>query len=506
MAAHTSPPSLPGSVASVAPDGLELAARIRRGDISAAQALHDAIGRCDAVNPQINAVINDLRVRADAQLRHAQALQGIFAGVPFLLKDLGMDLSGVPTSQGNARVAKIAAGQTDAIVRRWEQAGLVIFGKTNTPELGLKAITEPAAFGPTRNPWNLDHTPGGSSGGAAAAVAAGIVPVAAAADGGGSIRIPAAYCGLFGLKPSRGRVSCAPQFDEMWEGAVSANVISRSVRDSAAMLDVLAGAEPGDPFIVRPPAGPYAREVGQAPGHLRIALSTASPIGGAVDAAWSQAATDCALLLQSLGHSVERVDPVGDGMQLARDYLTMYFGQVAAQLQWWQQRGVPASAFETDTQALGLIGRGLAAGDYALARARWNAPMRALGSLFSRFDLYITPTCAQPPARIGQLAAPAWQQSVLRLILQFGLGGLLRRSGLVEQLAFDNLHRTPFTQLANLTGTPAMSVPWSLDAMGLPVGVQCIAAWGREDLLLRVASQLEQARPWAHWRPPVFAQ
>jgi amidase len=485
-------------------DGLELAARIRRGELSAADALEAALARCDAVNPQINAVIADLRDRACAQA--AQPLAGgVFAGVPFLLKDLGMDLAGVPTSQGNARLGRIAAARTDAVVRRWERAGLVIFGKTNTPELGLKAITEPVAFGPTRNPWNLDHTPGGSSGGAAAAVAAGIVPVAAASDGGGSIRIPAAYCGLFGLKPSRGRVSCAPQFDEMWEGAVSTHVISRSVRDSAAMLDVLAGAEPGDPFVVRPPARPYVHELAQAPGRLRVALSTASPIGGEVDPAWSQAATDCARLLQSLGHGVEQIDPVGDGVQLARDYLTMYFGQVAAQLQWWRQQGVPATAFESDTQALALIGRHLSAAEYALSRARWNAPMRALGDLFARFDLYLTPTCAQPPARIGALTPPAWQQTALRLILRFGLGGLLRKSGLVEQLAFDNLHRTPFTQLANLAGAPAMSVPWGIDHRGLPLGVQCIAAWGREDLLLRVASLLEQSHPWAHWRPPVFA-
>lgn len=497
------PPSVP-TPASV-PDALDTAECIHRGELPVADVLQAAIARCDAVNPQINAVIADLRQHAAAQLEQPGALNGAFAGVPFLLKDLGMDLAGVPTGQGNAQLARKPVAQTDAIVRRWEQAGLLIFGKTSTPELGLKAITEPVAFGPTRNPWSLDHTPGGSSGGSAAAVAAGVVPVAAAADGGGSIRIPAAYCGLFGLKPSRGRVSCAPRYDELWEGAVSAHVISRSVRDSAAMLDVLAGPEPGDPFIVTPPARAYLQEVAQPPGHLRIALSTASPIGGAVDSAWSQSATDCAHLLQSLGHSVELVDPVGDGMQLARDYLTMYLGQVAAQLQWWREQGVPASAFEADTQALGLVGRGLSAGDYALSRARWNAPMRALGVLFSRFDLYLTPTCAQPPARIGELAPPAWQHALLNLVLRFGLGGVLRRSGLVEQLAFDNLHRTPFTQLANLTGTPAMSVPWRLDDKGLPVGVQCVAAWGREDLLLRVASQLEQARPWAHWRPPIFA-
>lgn len=487
------------------PDALELAARIRRGELSAQDALHGALARCDAVNPRIHAVSGDLRAYAQGRLAQLGASSAPFAGVPFLLKDLGMDLAGYATSQGNAELARMPALQTDAVVQRWEQAGLVIFGRTNAPELGLKAITEPIAFGPTRNPWSLDHTPGGSSGGAAAAVAAGIVPAAAAGDGGGSIRIPAAYCGLFGLKPSRGRVSCAPQFDELWEGAVSVHAISRSVRDSAALLDVLAGAEPGDPFVVAPPARPYAQEVHLPAARLRIALSTASPIGGAVDAAWSQAAADCGQLLQSLGHHVEWVDPVGDGMQLACDYLTMYFGQVAAQLRYWKERGVPPSAFETDTQALALIGRGLSAGDYALSRARWNAPMRALGALFSRFDLYLTPTCAQPPARIGELATPDWQRAVLGAILRFGLGGVLRRSGMVERLAFENLHRTPFTQLANLTGTPAMSVPWVLDPQGLPVGVQCTAAWGREDLLLQVASELEQAHPWAHWRPLIFA-
>ncbi len=501
MAVHSHPPSSPDAT----DDALALAARIRSGELHPSQVLEAALVRCDAVNPRLNAVITDLRDMARGQVEDSSVAQGPFAGVPFLLKDLGMDLAGMATSQGNALLARRPAVETDAIVRRWQAAGLVIFGKTNVPELGLKAITEPLAFGPARNPWNLDHTPGGSSGGAAAAVAAGIVPVAAAADGGGSIRIPAAYCGLFGLKPSRGRVSCAPQFDELWEGAVSAHVISRSVRDSAAMLDVLAGPEPGDPYEVRPHDGLYLHEVGRPPGALRIALSIASPIGGAVDASWAQSATECAALLQSLGHHVDPVEPVGDGMQLARDYLTMYFGQVAAQLQWWGEQGVPATAFETDTRALALIGRVLSAGQYARSRARWNAPMRALGKLFADYDVYLTPSCAQPPARIGALAPPPLQQRLLQAILRFGLGGVLRRSGLVEQLAFDNLHRTPFTQLANLTGTPAMSVPWRLDAAGLPVGVQLMAAWGREDLLLRVASQLEQAHPWAHWRPPVFA-
>ena len=487
-------------------DATELAALIRRGDLTPIAALDAAIARCDAVNPRLNAVIADRRERARQQLRDGLArADAPFAGVPFLLKDLAMDLTGEPTSQGNATIARQPATRTDAVVRRWIDAGLVVFGKTNVPEFGLKAITEPRAFGPARNPWNLEHTPGGSSGGAAAAVAAGIVPVAAAADGGGSIRIPAAYCGLFGLKPSRGRVSCAPQFDELWEGAVATHAISRSVRDSAALLDVLAGPEPGDPYVAAAPTRPYAQEVGADPGRLRIALCTRSPIGGAVDADWARAADDCARTLESLGHAVEPVEPAIDGLQLARDYLTMYFGQVAAQLAWWKQRGVAESACEPDTRALGLVGRALSAGDYALSRAGWNTHMRALGAWFERFDLYLTPTCAQPPARIGELDPPRWQRALLDAVLTLGLGGVLRRSGLVEKLAFDNLHRTPFTQLANLTGTPAMSVPWGLDARGLPLGVQFAAAWGREDRLFRLAAQLEQAHPWNALRPPLFA-
>ena len=490
------PPALPL-------DATALAAAIAQGELNASDALEAAIRRCDAVNPQINAVIVDLREAARADV--AAGPTGPFAGVPFLLKDLGMDLAGVPTSQGNAAVARLPVRQTDHVVRRWREAGLVTFGKTNVPELGLKAITEPAAFGPCRNPWNLDHAPGGSSGGAAAAVAAGIVPVAAAADGGGSIRIPAAYCGLFGLKPSRGRVSGGPQFDEQWEGAVATNVISRSVRDSAAMLDLLTGPEPGDPFVAAPPARPYADAANDPPAPLRIALHTASPIGGAVDAQWAHAAEACARHLESLGHVVVDAAPPVDGMALAHDYLTLYFGQVSAQIAWFGRQGVPASAFEPETRALGLIGDALSAGEYALARAGWNAHRRALGGFLQGVDLLLTPTCAQPPARIGALDTPPLQARLLQTVLGLGAARLLKRSGVVEQLAFENLHRTPFTQLANLCGVPAMSVPWGLDDRQLPLGVQFTAPWGGEDLLFRVAGQLEATRPWAALRPPVFA-
>lgn len=484
-------------------DATALAAAIARGELSAAEALEAALARCDAVNPRINAVITDLRDTARTQAAAVSA--GPFAGVPFLLKDLGMDLAGVPTSQGNAALARLPVTQTDYAVRRWRDAGLVIFGKTNVPELGLKAITEPAAFGPCRNPWNLQHTPGGSSGGAAAAVAAGIVPAAAASDGGGSIRIPAAYCGLFGLKPSRGRVSSGPQLDEAWEGAVVTHAISRSVRDSAALLDALAGPEPGDPFVAAPPARPCIQAVDDLPPPLRIALQTTSPIGGAVDAQWARAAEDCARHLEALGHHVVEAAPAVDGLALARHYLVLYFGQVAAQIDWFGSQGVPADGFEAETRALGLIGRSLPAGDYALARMGWNAHRRALGAFFQQADLLLTPTCAQPPTRVGALDTPPLQAQLLRGVLALGAGGVLRRSGVVERLAFENLHRTPFTQLANLCGVPAMSVPWGLDDRGLPLGVQAVAPWGGEDMLFRLAGQIEATRPWAHLRPPAFA-
>ncbi len=485
------------------PDATALAAAIALGELSPQQALDAALATIDAVNPRINAVV--VRTESVARQQIAQGLSGPFAGVPFLLKDLAMDVAGVPTSQGNAALARQPAAQTDYAVQRWMRAGLLVVGKTNVPELGLKAITEPRAFGPCRNPWHTDHTPGGSSGGAAAAVAAGIVPVAAASDGGGSIRIPAAYCGLFGLKPSRGRVSLGPLLDEQWEGAVAPHVVSRSVRDSAALLDVLAGPEVGDPFIVAPPPQSFADALKQPPQRLRIALQTRSPIGGAVDAAWAQAARDCARHLAALGHEVEEAEPPIDGMQLARHYLTLYFGQVAAQLAWFARQGVAESDFEPETRALALIGRSLSAGDYALARAEWNGHRRALGAFLQRYDLLLTPTCAQPPARIGELSTPPLAARLLQTVLALGAGAVLRKSGLVEKLAFDNLHRTPFTQLANLCGVPAMSVPWDVDAHGLPVAVQFVAPWGDEHRLLALAAQIEATHPWAQGRPPVWA-
>jgi amidase len=484
-----------------AQDAVGLAALVSSRQVSAQELLDAAQARLEAVNPRINAVV--IPMHEQARERARQPLRGALAGVPFLIKDISQDYAGVPTTAGS-RALRGQVPDTHAVyTQRALDAGLVIFGKTNTPELALKGTTEPEYWGPSRNPWNLAHTTGGSSGGSAATVAAGVVPMAGANDGGGSIRIPAACCGLFGLRPSRGRISQGPQTGEVWEGASSEGVVTRSVRDSAAMLDLLQGPSAGDPFIIRPSERPYAEEVGRDPGRLRIAFCTRSPIGTPVDAECVAAIQDTARLLASLGHHVEEAEPEIDGMALARSYLALYFGHVAVDYARALAQGARAADFELDTRALAAIGRALPAADYVAAHRRWNEFARALGRFFGRFDLYLTPTLACPPVRIGSQGLPALQRLVLKPLLALDLGGLLLKGGQVEQMARDSLAKVPFTQLANLTGTPAMSVPLHWSAGELPLGSHFIAPFGEEARLLRLAAQLEQARPWSGRRPPL---
>ena len=488
-------------------DATGLARLVARREVSAAELLEAAIARCEALNPRLNAV--NIPMPEIARARVHEPLEGPFSGVPFLIKDIAQDYAGVPSTSGSRALRNWVPPVHAEIVRRFLGAGLVIFGKTATPEFALKGITETALWGATRNPWDTGRSPGGSSGGAAAAVAAGIVPMAGASDGGGSIRIPAAYCGLFGLRPSRGRVPPGPLHGEFWDGASSEHVLTRSVRDSARMLDALAGADAGAPFVIAPPYLPYAEEVGRDPGRLHIGFSVRSPLGTPVDAACVQAVRDAARLLEGLGHDVEEAEPEVDGQALAHCFITMYFGQVAASIEEARRlTGAGEADFELDTRALGMFGRALSAGEYVHARKRWNEFARALGRFHQTYDLYLIPTTAMPPSRIGELDMPAAQQAALKVILRLGVGRLLLGTGLVRQIVDESLKRVPFTQLSNLTGTPSMSVPlhWAAAEPGgpeLPVGVQFVARFGEEDLLLRLASQLEQARPWKDRRPVV---
>ena len=486
-------------------DGLAQAALVRAGQLTPAELCAAAVARAEAVNPLINAVVHPLY--EPARQRAAAGLPpGPFGGVPFLLKDFGAHYAGAPHTSGSRALRDFVPAHDAELVRRWQAAGLNILGKTNTPEFALLGVTEPRLHGPARNPWQLAHTPGGSSGGAAAAVAAGIAPVAGAGDGGGSIRIPAACCGLFGLKPSRGRVPTGPEQGEKWQGAAVEHVLSRSVRDSAALLDATQGPDAGAPYFLPGPVRPYLEEVGRPPGRLRIAFSLAHPLGRALHPECATAVRDAAHLLESLGHDVAEGPLPFDGRAVAAAFLMLYFGETGASLAALARHlGRPArpADVEPTTWLLGLLGRTYTAADFAAARHTWNDSARRMGTFHQTHDLLLTPTLAGPPVRIGELQPRPVERALLRVVNTFGLGGLVRRSGLVEKLAEQSLEKTPYTQVANLTGQPAMSVPLHWTADGLPCGVQFIAALGAEDVLFRLAGQLEQARPWFGRRPAV---
>jgi amidase len=482
-------------------DGVGLAAAIANGQLTPAAALNLARARAAAVNPHLNAIVIDMAEQAEARLD--APLQGPFAGVPFLIKDITQDHASVRTTAGSRAFVHRVAPVDSHIVRRWRDAGLVMFGKTATPELALKGFTESALWGITRNPWNLALTPGGSSGGAAAAVAAGIVPMAGANDGGGSIRIPAAMCGLVGLRPGRGRVSVGPADGEIWDGASADGVVCRSVRDAAAMLDVMAGPEAGEPYPLTAGAASYAALSTTPPGRLRVAWCTRSPIDTPVHAAHARAVEQTAQWLADLGHDVVQTEPEIDGHALARAFLMLYFGHTAATVAEAVAGGAREADFELDTRALAMLGRAVSAAEYVRVRRGWNTFSRALGAFYTQHDVYLTPTLAQPPAPVGSQGLPAWQQAALKPLIGIDLGKLLLKTGVVDQMARDQLARVPFTQLANLTGTPSISVPLHHDNDGLPVGVLLNGPVGGEGRLLQLATQLEAAHPWADRQAPL---
>jgi amidase len=388
-------------------DATALAQMVKEHEVSAAELLEVAIAQLQRLNPLLDAV--NVPMLDEARERVQKPLNGALAGVPVLIKDANQDYAGLPTSYGSRGFCKIIPKQHSVVVQRLLDAGAVIFGKTNTPELGLKGVTDPVAFGVTKNPWDLSRSPGGSSGGSAAAVASVIAPIAGANDGGGSIRIPASYCGLFGLRPSRGRVPPGPAGGEIWEGASSDHVLSRSVRDSALALDVLAGPYQGDPFVIAPPERSFVSSMIRDPGRLKIAFSTRSPIGTDVAPEAVEAVQNTAKLLGLLGHDVGEDQPQYDGAALARCYLEMYFGQVAATLGEVRAAGAKSADFELTTLLLEGLGKATGAGDYIRSHRRWNEFSRSLGKFHQRHDLFLTPTVATPPVSHEATLMPAGQ-------------------------------------------------------------------------------------------------
>ncbi|WP_280462117.1 amidase [Nocardia carnea] len=483
-------------------DAVAMAGAVARGETRPAELLDIALRRTAQWNPTINAVVQ--MMTAQAIRRAASPLSGPLAGVPFLLKDLYQDYEGVPTSAGNRDLARIPAPVHATVVHRWLDAGLVVFGKTNTSEFGAKAVTETDLFGPARNPWNPDRTPGGSSGGAAAAVAAGIVPVAAATDGGGSIRIPAACCGLFGLKPGRGLVPAGPDRAELLHGSATHGVISRSVRDTAAMLDAVSGPDsvPPYPTTVRPDR--FLDQVGRDPGQLRIGWHLDSILGSPPSSDAVAAVHDAATLLEELGHDVEPADITLYEADSAADFLIPFLVDLAAEVA-SARTGSALGAVELETRAAAAIGASIPAPRYAQIMDRRHHYRRRLATAHKRYDLLLTPTVARAPIPIGSSAGSALERAGIRTISAFGGAGLLHRLGGFERVARRQLLWAPYTQLANMTGSPAASVPLYWTDTGLPLGVQFIAPPAGEAILLSLAAQLENARPWFNRRPPSTA-
>lgn len=479
-------------------DGLGLAELVSTGDVTPRELLDCALEQAKSVNPGLNAIVRPMREEAEQRL--AGTLEGPFAGVPFLIKDLSQDYAGLPTSSGSRALTELPMPEHATVVQRWLDAGLVIFGKTNTPEFGAKGITEPAVFGPARNPWDRSRTPGGSSGGSAAAVAAGIAPVAGANDGGGSIRIPAACCGLVGLKPGRGLVPSGPTFGEPMHGAAVQGVVSRSVRDTAAMLDVLAGGEPTSGYSSTPPPDGFLSRMDTDPRPLRIGMYAATSVNPSPAPEAIAAMESAATTLGELGHTVELLEaPPFDDAALNREFLLAWFTYLAWEMEEVKRRtGCGDDAFERDTRIMAALGRSASGVDYLDAVEGRHVHVRALATYFETYDLLLTPTLAELPPKIGafELAKPL--QLASDLLLRSRTAGMLKYTGIVDQMIDENISWIPYTQTANVTGRPALSVPLHWTSAGLPMGAHFLAPLGGEGLLVQLAAQLERAVPWAH--------
>lgn len=494
-------------------DALGLAELVRRGDVTPLELLDAAIAEAEVQNPAINAIVTPLYEQGRRmldQLPDGEAGQAMpFRGVPFLLKDLELEWAGTPMKSGCRGYAGYVSTEDSFAVAKYKKAGLIFFGKTNTPEFGLTPYTESQLYGPARNPWNLAYSPGGSSGGSAAAVAAGIVPAASASDGGGSIRIPASCCGLFGLMPSRGRASLGPGFGEMWQGAVRSHVVSRTVRDSAAFLDVSAGMAPGDPYTLGTSPESFLSQVEKKPGKLHIAFATQHPFPG------QQTHAECVLavqktakLLESLGHTVEEIALPYDHTVLSEMYLTMVLGETGAtvrELADYLKRPARRDDMEMNTWALARISEAYSAVDFSYQKRHWNTLARRMGQLHETYDLLLMPTLSRPPIRIGELQNTPAENQLMKVVDAVGGLKLLKGSKQIDQLAEKSFGYIPFPPIANMTGQPSMSVPLHQSADGLPVGSMFTAALGNEALLFQLAAQLEEAQPWAGNRPPSLA-
>jgi amidase len=459
---------------------------VRRGEVTAVELTEAAIESIEKLNPILNAVVTPMFERG---LDDARAgVRGPLAGVPYLVKDLIVEVAGVRFTEGSVFLRDNVSTFDSELVLRLRHAGLIILGKTNTPEFGMAPATEPVLFGPTRNPWDSDRSTSGSSGGSAAAVASGMVPAAHANDLGGSIRYPASACGLFGLKPTRGRNPLGPEYGDAVSGWGVEHALTRSVRDSAALLDATSGPALGDPYAAPSPARPFTQEVSIDPGRLRIGFTGRTPEGNAGHPDCVAAVRDAAALCESLGHEVVEADLPGLTPEIGSAIGTVFTAATAWIVAYWIRKlGREPAAEELDplTRAYWEVGRNTTAADYLLAIEDCQAFTRVVARFLTDVDVWMTPTLSTPPLAIGEIVSTV--EEPMRA---------LERGG--PTVAYAGV-------VANMTGNPAMSVPLWWNGDGLPIGVHFLGRFGEEVTLIRLASQLEAARPWSHRRPPLTA-
>jgi len=453
-------------------DATALAELVHKKEVKPIELVEATIERIERLNPELNAVVTPMYDQA-RETAAAKPSDGPFAGVPFLLKDLGAAYGGVRQAVGSAFLKDFVPDHDSELVARHKRAGLIFVGKTNTPEFGLLPTTEPHLFGPSRNPWDTSRSTGGSSGGSAAAVAAGIVPMAHANDGGGSIRIPASCCGLFGLKPTRARNPLGPDLGDMISGYICEHAVTRSVRDSAALLDATSGPDVGDPYWAPPPERPFLDEVGADPGRLRIAFTTGADLGVEVHEDCKKAVREAAELCSELGHEVTEASPPINSDLIVEVFIPIWSAGCAWSIDAFAMLSgnTPSQdRFEPLTWALYEAGKQQSAPAYLLA--------------ITTLQMISRPTLSEPPVPLGTFDAPP--DDPMQAMARAG-------------------EYVPFTPICNFTGQPAMSMPLSWNADGLPIGTHFVGRFGDEATLFRLAAQLEQARPWADRRPPISA-
>ncbi len=488
-------------------DGVGLAELVRRGEVTPLELVEEALARIARVDPALRAVTERFDERARAQARGALP-DGPFRGVPFALKDLLSNLAGTKMACGSAFLRDNVCDHDSMLVERYRAAGLVFVARTASPELGLAPVTEPELRGPTGTPWAPERAAGGSSGGSAALVAAGALPMSNGGDGGGSLRIPASCCGAFGFKPTRGRTPAGPDAGEHWHGLAIEHAITRSVRDSAALLDATSAPDDGAPYPAPAAAGPFRDEVGRPPGRLRIAWTARPFLPSNVEADAVRAVEDAARLCSALGHHVEEAAPPIDPQRFARALLAVIAAETAAEvaaIERLRGRRRRRGELETSTELVAMYGRAVTGEQVCTALRELRELGRTMAAFHRRHDIILTPTLASPPPLHHALRSVGVQDLAERAIVRSGVDHLLRVPGVIDAMAARVYQFIPWTPLANATGAPSMSVPLWWNPQGLPCGVMFSGRFGDDATLFRLAAQLETARPWAQRRPPIHA-